>query len=298
MRRFVIFYCGIIAFSFVANSFRSPGTILHGHNRPHAQLRVSLVPLQMDMSDGYYSTGYVDLPRSPPRSHSTTSTPDEHQLDAIISQDPAILIIAGPGSGKTRVMAARLAHLLHSGECQQSEVLLISFTGDAAQNLLMKAQDKLNEINSPVGTIREVDCFTFHSFCNSVLKKHSNLVFDGRKEFVLANEGDQVDIMNGLMEQKSMSPNLAVVKNLLTKIRYWKELGLGYLGVRKKSLVDWTDERAYDLYPEYQRLTKQQSTLVDNYLPLDDNYVCIEATATNEYIAINVTYPIQSLFDE
>ena len=206
----------------------------------------------MDMSDGYSSTGYVDIPRAPPRSRSP-ATPDADQLDAIKSKDPAVLIIAGPGSGKTRVMASRLAHLLHSGECQQSEILLISFTADAAQNLRMKAQDKLNEIDSPVGTVRELNCFTFHSFCKSVLEKHSNLVFEGRKEFIVADEGDQVEIMNRLMEQKSMSPNLAVVKNILTKIRYWKELGLGYLGVRKKSLVDWTDERAYDLYPEYQR---------------------------------------------
>ena len=241
-RRFVIFYFVIVAWSFVANSFR-----FFFQNRAS-----SLTPLHMDMSDGYSSTGYADLPRTPQSSRST-ATPDNDQLNAITSPDPAILIIAGPGSGKTRVMAARLAHLLHSGECQQSEILLISFTGDAAQNLLMKAQDKLNEMNSPVGTIREVDCFTFHSFCKSVLEKHSNLVLDGRKQFVVADEGDQVDIMNRLMEQKSMSPNLAVVKNLLTKIRYWKELGLGYLGVRKKSLVDWTDERAYDLYPEYQR---------------------------------------------
>ena len=208
-------------------------------------------PLHMDVSERYYDgfpSPVVDV----------NVRPDEDQMEAIICQDPAVMIVAGPGSGKTRVMASRLAYLLRTGTCQPSEILLISFTNDAAENLRHTAEEKMR---GSVATARGVACFTFHSFCSSVLRKHGHLIFGTRKEFILADEGDQIKIMMGLMEQKSMSPSPSVAKKVLTKIRFWKENGLGYLGVRKKTIVDWTDDRAYELYPEYQSRLKSLTAL-------------------------------------
>ena len=59
-------------------------------------------------------------------------------------------------------------------------------------------------------------------------------------------------IMMGLLESKGLPVSHITATNVLRQIRYWKELGLGYLGVRKQSLTTWTEERAYELYPDYQ----------------------------------------------
>jgi hypothetical protein len=207
--------------------------------------------LHMDVSESYYD-GF------PSRVADAPVRPDGDQLEAITCQYPAVMIVAGPGSGKTRVMASRLAHLLRTGTCQPSEILLISFTKDAAENLRHTAEEKMR---GSVATARGLACFTFHGFCESVLRKHGHLLFPTRKEWFLADEGDQIKMLKDLMEIKSMSPSDSFAKNVLNRIRFWKENGLGYLGVRKKMLVDQTDQRAYDLYPEYQSRLKSLTAL-------------------------------------
>ena len=168
-----------------------------------------------------------------------------------MSEDPAVLIVAGPGSGKTRVMAARLAHLLMNGTLPE-DIMLISFTQQDAENMRIQAEAVLKKAKKEGATTRNVACFTFHKFCSDVLKQYAHLIPGSRNKIIIADDGDLQKIMIELMEQKNMKSSSSVANRVLQKIRYWKELGLGYVGVRKKSLIDWTDQTAYDLYPEYQ----------------------------------------------
>ena len=186
--------------------------------------------------------------------------PDKFQSDAILCTDPAILVVAGPGSGKTRVMAGRLANLLQSGTCRAQECLVISFTSSAATNLLTKTKEICNKSGSAASTVG-VFCDTFHGFCNTVIKENLPLVMDA-KGFYIASDEDQTRIMTDLKTQISgIKPCRAEVKNILKYIRYWKELGLGYLGVRKNSLTSETEKDAYKLYPQYQNKLKSMSAL-------------------------------------
>lgn len=205
--------------------------------------------MKSDMTNGYYQKEEVFNP--------ITIQPDNVQRDAILCKDPAILIVAGPGSGKTRVMAARLAYLLISGTCSATECLVISFTSSAATNLLEKTKDICNgSVASTVG----VFCDTFHGFCNTVLKDNLHLLMEP-KGFYIASDEDQARIMTDLMECNRMPASRAEVKNILNTIRYWKELGLGYLGIRKNSLQSETEKNAYRLFPLYQSKLKSMSAL-------------------------------------
>lgn len=210
--------------------------------------------MKLDMSDDYLPAYEYPGQRM--------IQPDVLQRDAILCKDPAILVVAGPGSGKTRVMAARLAYLLKSGTCMASECLVISFTSSAATNLLEKTKEiclKSGSVASTAGVL----CDTFHGFCNTVIKENLHLVMDSSKGYYIACDEDQTRIMSDLMDCNGMSAvkNRTEVKNILTLIRYWKELGLGYLGVRKNSLVGETQSRAYKLYPIYQSKLKSMSAL-------------------------------------
>jgi superfamily I DNA/RNA helicase len=173
--------------------------------------------MKSDMTDGYHQKEEFLSP--------FTTQPDNVQRDAILCKDPAILIVAGPGSGKTRVMAARLAYLLSSGTCSAAECLVISFTSSAATNLLEKTKEICNDsVASTVG----VFCDTFHGFCNTVLKDNLHLLMEP-KGFYIAGDEDQTRIMTDLMERGGKKASRAEVKLILGRIRYWKELGLGYL---------------------------------------------------------------------
>ena len=214
-------------------------------SRPFSNRNVNSMTL--DMSDNFHMTLKRPI------------KPDVLQLDAIVCKDPAILVVAGPGSGKTRVMASRLAYLLNSNSCKASECLVISFTSSAATNLLDKTKEMCSQFGSEASTVG-VFCDTFHGFCNFVIQENVGLLMDD-KGFCIASDEDQMKIMTEIMDCNGMISTRAEVKNILIRIRYWKELGLGYLGVRKNSLYTEEEKMAYKMYPLYQSKLKMMSAL-------------------------------------
>lgn len=185
--------------------------------------------------------------------------PDPHQLEAITCSDPACLIIAGPGSGKTRVLASRLAHILLSGQCVPNEILLLSFTNSAARELKSRAEKML--INS-VATTNGVICNTFHGFCKSVICKYMSLTpyashskssyGESQNQLLIVDESDQIRIMLSLMQLRGLPSNPILCNRLLRQIRYWKECGLTHTNIRRKDLSTSVERQAYEMYPMYQ----------------------------------------------
>ena len=200
----------------------------------------------------------IDYPHStstnsfPPPTPSRKVTLDEEQRSAITTNDRAVIVVAGPGSGKTHVMSARLAYLLESGLCRPTEILVISFTKSTANNMRQKADALLKESES-VATTNGVDCHTFHTFCIEVLRRYS------MPNLHIANDEDMTRVILNVLESRGLSSSYTMASSIQRQIRYWKELGLGYLGVRKNSLTTEVMRRAYELYPEYQNRLKENS---------------------------------------
>ena len=176
-------------------------------------------------------------------------------------------VIAGPGAGKSRVLSSRLAHLLLSRRCKPHQILVLSFTHNAAKRLLMRAESMLLNSVSSLHSVEsfisssEVHCNTFHGFCSVVLKNYGHLL-NLEKNLKIADEYEQLNIMKFLLKSGGYkSSNSAMATNLLRRIRSWKESGLGYLGVQEDFLKSWTDKRAYELYPVYQRELRSRSAL-------------------------------------
>ena len=203
----------------------------------------------------------LDMSDEPVYEYAPRRLPDLWQRDAILSQNSAILVIAGPGSGKTRVMAARLANLLNSGTCRATECLVLSFTSSAATNLLDKTREimRQNSGNADVATTNGVYCDTFHGFCHTVIQENHHLM--EKREFYIASDDDQIKIMSDLMNSNSMPSKKTEVRKILNVIRYWKELGFGFSGVRKNALTSEIDKIAYSLYPRYQSKLKSMAAL-------------------------------------
>lgn len=89
------------------------------------------------------------------------------QKEAVLHQGSPLLIIAGPGSGKTEVIARRVAYLVRSGTVQPEEILAVTFTERAAQGLKDRIQEKLPEVNA-----EGLQVSTIHSFASRLLRQY------------------------------------------------------------------------------------------------------------------------------
>ncbi|MCB1033461.1 MAG: ATP-dependent helicase, partial [Acidobacteria bacterium] len=116
------------------------------------------------------------------------------QLAAVTAREGAHLVIAGPGSGKTRALVYRVAHLVLSGVSPES-ILLLTFTRKASEEMLRRASQILDE------RCRKVAGGTFHSFANRVLRRHAGLLgFDAG--FTILDRSDAEDLV-GLLRTEA-----------------------------------------------------------------------------------------------
>ena len=93
---------------------------------------------------------------------------NEKQGQAVTHKDGAILVVAGPGTGKTMVITHRIAHLIHQHGVPPEQILAVTFTNKAAQEML----DRIKKL---LGTTQGLDVkiHTFHAFCVGLLREHA-----------------------------------------------------------------------------------------------------------------------------
>jgi DNA helicase-2/ATP-dependent DNA helicase PcrA len=111
----------------------------------------------------------------------------DQQLEAVLHQGSPLLIIAGPGSGKTAVITWRVAHLVRSGRVAPENLLVTTFTNKAALELKDRIQQNLPEVNAELMQIS-----TIHSFCADLLRRYKHLsplphgfrILDGPGQFL------------------------------------------------------------------------------------------------------------------
>ncbi len=136
------------------------------------------------------------------------SSLNPEQQDAVLHTDGALLILAGAGSGKTRVIAHRIAHLVSSGIADPDRVLAVTFTNKAA-----------GEMRARVEALLRVECrqmwiSTFHALCARLLRREAPHVGLSR-DFVIYDSVDQLSVMKQAMRElgvddSSLAPRLAL----------------------------------------------------------------------------------------
>ena len=121
------------------------------------------------------------------------------QREAVLHADGPLLILAGAGSGKTRVLTHRIAHLLGTGQAQPGEILAITFTNKAA-----------NEMRERVGALvgrrsRAMWVMTFHSACARILRAEAERLGYTR-QFTIYDEADWVRLVKNCIEELDVDP--------------------------------------------------------------------------------------------
>ena len=187
------------------------------------------------------------------------TVPNVLQTEAIRSTSDAVLLLASPGTGKTRVMRARLAYLISKG-VPASAILVVTFTQHAAKQLKLRVGVLAGD------AVDGVLLGTFHSICARMLRENAELL-SLTSSFVILGEVEQLALLSSLMKQVGMhgarrlagnARSLPTASNILHCIQRWKEAGLRPGDVNVTAADDTAGVLALRLYPEYQRRLRQR----------------------------------------
>src|SRR6204780_5224399 len=124
---------------------------------------------------------------------------NDPQRDAVTHGEGPLLILAGAGSGKTRVLTHRIAYLVGTGAVQASEILAITFTNKAASEMRDRAELLVGR------RVRAMWVMTFHSACARMLRAHADKLGYTR-QFTIYDQADSRRLIKRCMEQNGVDP--------------------------------------------------------------------------------------------
>lgn len=188
-----------------------------------------------------------------------------HQLNpaqkkAVQTLDGPLLILAGAGSGKTRVLTHRMANLIASGHAAPEEILCVTFTNKAAKEMEHRMFKILSDIGVPM--TRDLWVSTFHAFCVRILRKHIDLL-DYKKPFTIYDSGDQLAQIKRVMGALNINDKMFPPKGIQSRISNAKMLGLlpeNLKGARGAGQVSM-DPKSLEVYTRYEEEMKRANAL-------------------------------------
>ena len=142
------------------------------------------------------------------------------QRDAVLHIDGPLLILAGAGSGKTRVIAQRIAYLLTEGYAQHDEILAVTFTNKAAEEMRTRIETLLG--TSLAGSWIS----TFHALCARLLRREATAIGLPR-DFVIYDSSDQVALIKQVLKDLQIDDSLVQPRMALSKISHAKNTMAG-----------------------------------------------------------------------
>ena len=177
---------------------------------------------------------------------------NERQREAVEQTDGPLLVLAGAGSGKTRVITYRIAHLINTNKAKPSEILAVTFTNKAAGEM----KSRVIELLGPQG--RWVHMSTFHSFCARVLRDNSEAL-GYKRGYSIYDSSESIALIKRIYKDKNIPENQPSHGVTCHRISRAKD-DLITAEEFEKSADDFLDMNIAKAYTEYQaRLRKNQA---------------------------------------
>ncbi|MEA2878259.1 MAG: ATP-dependent helicase UvrD/PcrA [Hyphomicrobiales bacterium] len=172
------------------------------------------------------------------------------QREAVETLDGPVLVLAGAGTGKTRVLTTRIAHILSLGKARPSEILSVTFTNKAAREMKLRVGAMVGQIVEGMPWLG-----TFHSIGVKILRRHAELV--GLKpDFTILDVDDQVRLLKQLLEAGNIDEKRWPARVLASIIDGWKNRGLTPDKVPPGESASYANGRGLELYKAYQARLK------------------------------------------
>src|SRR5947199_5171932 len=167
------------------------------------------------------------------------------QREAVLATEGPPLVIAGAGSGKTRVLTYRVAHLLKACGVKPNEILAITFTNKAAGEMRERLEDLL-------GTVaRAIWIMTFHSASGRMLRREAERL-GYRSNFTIYDQADQVRVVKACLEELERDPKRFVPRGIHAQISNAKNQLIGPDEYASR-VASFYDQTVADVYTLYQR---------------------------------------------
>jgi ATP-dependent DNA helicase UvrD/PcrA len=182
---------------------------------------------------------------------------NEAQREAVLTTEGPVLVIAGAGSGKTRVLTRRIAHLLAAVGAKPSEILAITFTNKAAAEM----RERVEHLVGPPS--RAAWVMTFHAACGRILRREAQRL-GYRSNFTIYDSADQLRLTKQCLEELERDPKRFTPRGIHAQISNAKNQLIGPVeyASRVASFYDQTVADVYDLY--------QKRMFASNAVDFDD----------------------------
>ena len=167
------------------------------------------------------------------------------QREAVESVDGPLLVLAGAGTGKTRVLTTRFAHILLTRRAFPNQVLAVTFTNRAAREMRER-------VSAILGHPAEgLWLGTFHALCARMLRRHAELV-GLTSSFSILDTDDQLRLLKQVMEPARLDLKKYPPQVLMGLIQRWKDRGFSPAKVPPAEVGDFANGRAVEFYTAYQ----------------------------------------------
>ena len=172
------------------------------------------------------------------------------QLEAVETLDGPVLVLAGAGTGKTRVLTTRIAHILNLGRARPGEILAVTFTNKAAREMK-------DRVGLMVGQVVEGMPWmgTFHSIGVKILRRHAELV-GLKSNFTILDVDDQIRLIKQLLEAEKLDDKRWPARVFAMILDGWKNRGLTPEQVPAGEAAAFANGKGKKLYLAYQERLK------------------------------------------
>jgi len=172
------------------------------------------------------------------------------QRDAVETLDGPVLVLAGAGTGKTRVLTSRIAHILSQGRARPGEILSVTFTNKAAREMKLRLGHMLGQAVEGMPWLG-----TFHSIGGRILRTHAELV-QLKSNFTVLDVDDQIRLLKQLLAADNIDDKRWPARMLAGLIDGWKNRGLMPSQVPPGEAAVFGNGRGGKLYTLYQERLK------------------------------------------
>ena len=172
------------------------------------------------------------------------------QKAAVETTEGPILVLAGAGTGKTRVLTTRIAHLIMTGKARPFEILSVTFTNKAAREMQGRVGQTLGPLAENISWLG-----TFHSISAKILRRHAELV-GLNSNFTILGTDDQLRLLKQLIQAENLDEKRWPARQLAGMIDNWKNRGLSPQQVPPGEAGAFAQGKAGELYESYQTRLK------------------------------------------
>jgi DNA helicase-2/ATP-dependent DNA helicase PcrA len=187
-------------------------------------------------------------PPAPPPPYLADLNPEQRAAVEIL--DGPLLVLAGAGTGKTRVLTTRIAHLLWTRRARPGQILAVTFTNKAAREM----QERVGGLIG--GTVEGMEWLgTFHAIGARILRRHAELV-DLKSNFTILDTDDQIRLLKQVLVAADVEERRWPARQLAALIDRWKNRGLTPDRVPEEEAFAFADGQGASLYRRYQERLK------------------------------------------